>query len=118
MSILDPNCNKVAEVLLGYDSTLNQTDIQTNKNKFYIMQVLKHSGGFDLYIRYGRIGEGGKITYTPGSQAECCSKFASQFKSKTGNAWKTDYATGSINGFSPHDGKYFLCQKQKVDVSS
>ena len=47
---------------IGYCCTLNQTDIDANKNKFYIMQIIKISNNsFKLFIRYGRIGEPGKV---------------------------------------------------------
>lgn len=63
--IIDEHCSyRDGEVYNNYSCTLNQTDIKTNKNKFYIMQVIKcKDGKFVLFIRYGRVGEKGKISH-------------------------------------------------------
>ena len=48
-----------------YSTTLNQSNIQANNNKFYILQVLRHSTNPNSYIfftRWGRVG-------VPGQQA-------------------------------------------------
>lgn len=108
MSLLDQHCRYQAEVVEPYDCTLNMTDIKTNKNKFYIMQVIKTSSGHQLYVRYGRVGEVGKISYMPGDVNFCTSKFESQFKSKTKNNWS------SRDKFQHFKDKYYLCQKQKI----
>ena len=48
-----------------YSATLNQSNIQANNNKFYILQILKHSTNpnqFLFFTRWGRVG-------VPGQQA-------------------------------------------------
>lgn len=94
-----------------YSCTLNQTDIVSNKNKFYIMQVIENGNTYHLYTRYGRIGEDGKIidkTFTSKNQAECA--FEKQFKTKTGNTW-------GDKDFIKKTGKYFMTEVQyEVDA--
>ena len=52
MSIKDIHCGIAGDVLGNYTCVLNQTDIVTNKNKFYIMQLIKTSSScFNLFIR-------------------------------------------------------------------
>lgn len=68
--------------------TLNQTNLENNNNKFYIMQALKTPNNYQLYIRYGRIGEKGKVLYENHySDYSCVNAFINQFKTKTGNKW-------------------------------
>lgn len=63
-SIIDEYCSKQGGVYGDYDCTLNMTDIKTNKNKFYIMQIIECGAGvYTLYIRYGRIGERPRFTW-------------------------------------------------------
>lgn len=85
-----------------YSCTLNQTDIKTNKNKFYIMQLIDTTNGCKLFIRYGRVGETGTIILDDYSRESGIMKFESQFKSKTGNKWNSE--------FVKKDGKYYLSE--------
>lgn len=88
-----------------YSCTLNQTDIKTNKNKFYIMQLLKDGNNIVHYTRYGRIGEVGKIIKKSVNNQEAgIMLFEKQFKTKTGNNWV------SKNNFTKKPGKYFLTE--------
>jgi len=105
--IIDNNCKYKNGELVNkndkvYSCTLNQTDIETNKNKFYIMQLIKETSQYILYIRYGRVGENGKIEYKifP-TENEAISTFEKQFRSKTSNNW-------NHKDFIKKDGKYFL----------
>jgi len=89
----------------AYTCTLNQTDIETNKNKFYIMQIIYNNSTYDHFIRYGRIGEPGKSsidTYQTNEEAK--NAFEKQFKTKTGNNWSNK------NSFIKKEGKYFLTE--------
>lgn len=96
-----------------YDCTLNQTEIGSNKNKFYIMQVIKHSEGICCYIRYGRIGEAGKTIYKPyDSEIGAVAFFERQFHSKTGNYWH------ARDNFVKKNRKYFMSEIETIDVSS
>ena len=117
MLVLDENCKySGAKVVDPYDCTLNQTDLKTNKNKFYIMQVIKNGNDHYLFIRYGRIGEIGRISHIPGSFLECVNKFVTQFKSKTKNSW--DSVAKDHCNFQQYSGKYYLCQKQEIKDES
>jgi len=99
----------------AYSSTLNQTNVKTNNNKFYIIQLLEHDSNIDdyiIYTRYGRIGNNGVV-----NKSGYCSKmsaidaFESAFKKKTGNSWS------NINNFVKKSGKYFMSQIDYGDDS-
>lgn len=86
-----------------YSCVLNQTDIKTNKNKFYIIQLIKVYDGYCVFIRYGRVGDRGTIVNEKFIQErQAKSKFISQFKSKTGNSWDAP--------FVKKEGKYFMSE--------
>ena len=110
MSIKDIHCGIAGDVLGNYTCVLNQTDIVTNKNKFYIMQLIKTSSScFNLFIRYGRIGEKGKTSTTPyPNEQSAINKFNTQFYSKTGNLFGKP--------FIKHNGKYFLTDIEKPEL--
>lgn len=94
-----------------YSCTLNQTDLRTNKNKFYIIQALQIGSKFALLTRYGRIGENGIVNEKPySSSTDVIRAFKSQFRIKTGNQWD------SRDNFKPEEGKYFLMRSEKLDV--
>lgn len=97
------NATIIMENNLVYNCTLNQTDIKDNKNKYYIMQLLCVGTTYYHFIRYGRIGEPGKViekTYT--DKRTAMTEFAKQFKSKTGNTFGTP--------FQPKEGKYYMSE--------
>ena len=108
--IIDEHCKYTDGTLvdsngLVYTCMLNQTDLKSNKNKFYTMQLIKTGTKFIHYIRYGRIGEVGKISYAEfGNQSSGIDSFEKQFRLKTGNKW-TDKAD-----FKKKDGKYTVIQ--------
>lgn len=86
-----------------YVCTLNQTDVKTNKNKFYIMQLIKDGNKYIHFIRYGRIGEQGKPSHDEYTdQLSGIKAFEKQFKSKTGNTWG--------GKFVGKKGKYFMTE--------
>ncbi|OQV17931.1 Poly [ADP-ribose] polymerase 2 [Hypsibius exemplaris] len=74
-----------------WDVTLNQTAIDTNNNKFYIIQLLEHDErkAYSVYTRWGRVGAlGQKNTEECGGSIETAKKqFQSKFKGKTNNDW-------------------------------
>lgn len=109
--VIDANSSYRDGTIHGdFDCTLNQTDISSNSNKFYIMQVIHHKNNYVLFIRYGRVGERGRIDETPTSVDGATSKFIKQFKLKTGNNWD-DRAH-----FATQRGKYTLCEMDYEDV--
>lgn len=85
-----------------YSCTLNQTDIDANKNKFYIMQLIKTSDNkYVFYTRWGRISEKGRPTLEYFSaETDGILSFEKQFKVKTGNVWGRE--------FIKMPGKYFM----------
>jgi predicted DNA-binding WGR domain protein len=102
---IDTNCVTKGTILVddnnAYTCTLNQTDLETNKNKFYIMHIVQTDNKFVHYIRYGRIGEVGKISYKDYARKDDSKDaFEKQFKAKTGNKWNS--------AFTYKDGKYFF----------
>ena len=115
--IIDPNCKYIDGSILEYnndiyDCTLNQTDLKSNKNKFYIMQIIKHGTGICCFIRYGRIGEIGVILYKNFvSDHLAVTHFEKQYKSKTGNNWHDK------NQFVKKDGKYHMATMDHADIS-
>lgn len=118
-ALVDPYCQYKNATICGpsdkelYLCTLNQTDLKTNKNKFYIMQILKNGNNYVHYIRYGRIGETGVITYKDFStESSAISAFTKQFRAKTGNSWE------DREEFEQIKGKYFLTENAIDDAIS
>jgi predicted DNA-binding WGR domain protein len=107
MNIIDEKCEIVGSILESYSCVLNQTDIENNKNKFYIMQIIETKApSYELYTRYGRVGEVGKLSSdTYSNKSEAISFFLKQFRSKTGNTFGAP--------FTKKEGKYYLCEFEK-----
>lgn len=98
-----------------YTCTLNQTNIKSNNNKFYIMQLLKHDSNNDyiVYTRYGRIGDRG-VTNTNAFNYEnlAINYFIKIFRQKTGNVWQ------NRENFIKKSNKYFMSQIDYEDDDS
>lgn len=115
--LIDEHCKYNTGTILEkngsvYSCTLNQTDIDANKNKFYIMQIIKAGNKFIVFIRYGRIGEPGHSDYKEHTNdLSAISFFEKQFRSKTGNAW------ANRDNFEKKNGKYFMSTMECADVS-
>ncbi|XWV26057.1 polyADP-ribose polymerase [Tupanvirus soda lake] len=115
--LIDPNCKYNTGTIVEsngsvYDCTLNQTDIKSNKNKFYIMQLIENGNKYIVYVRYGRIGEVGRIDYKEySSESMAISFFEKQFRSKTGNSWYDK------DNFVKKDGKYFMAEIERAEIS-
>jgi len=108
MNIIDEHCKINGCVHDQYSCTLNQTDIESNSNKFYVMQIIKTAKSYELFKRYGRIGETGTIRIESFSnEFEAINEFLSLYKSKTGNTFGTD-------SFTKKSGKYFLTTFAKI----
>ena len=106
MSVKDEYCTIDGMVLEPYSCVLNQTEIKYNSNKFYIMQLIKTKKDYNIFIRYGRIGEHGTITNKNfNSESEAINHFKKQFKAKTSNTFGSDF----VKKF----GKYFLTETEK-----
>lgn len=70
---------------------MNQTNVQNNNNKFYIIQVLEsqsNPNNFYFFTRYGRVGvEGQKIEAGPWTRDQCIREYNGKLhaKSKAGD---------------------------------
>lgn len=93
VALIDEYCNyRNGQILIkddgAFSCTLNQTNIKSNANKFYIMQIISTGQKYIWYVRYGRIGERGVVShdeYT--SELDAIRDFKKQFRTKTGNSW-------------------------------
>ncbi|KAM5315465.1 protein mono-ADP-ribosyltransferase PARP3-like isoform 1-T2 [Glossophaga mutica] len=99
-----------AQVHGDYDCTLNQTDIRSNNNKFYIIQLLEAGDRFACWTRWGRVGEVGQSKLSLFESLDAAKKdFEKKFRDKTKNSWaKRDH-------FVAHPGKYTLIEVQGED---
>lgn len=99
-----------AQVHADYDCTLNQTNIGSNNNKFYIIQLLEDGGRFACWNRWGRVGEVGqsKLSYFPCLE-DAKKDFEKKFRDKTKNSW------AERERFVAHPGKYTLIEVQGAD---
>ncbi|XP_067929264.1 poly [ADP-ribose] polymerase 2-like [Watersipora subatra] len=91
-----------------WDCMLNQTYMQNNNNKYYIIQLLE-SDLLDKYVvwtRWGRVGKAGQTAdYPTGSRLEEAKWFfCTKFKDKTENNWHTR------KKFTKVSGKYSLLE--------
>lgn len=95
--------------------TLNYTNIQTNSNKFMILQLLKNdtTDSFAIFSRGGRVGFAGKYTTDLFMDRTLAWKmFTESFYKKTGNTWenKNNDTIASSNNI-----KYQLVQMKYHD---
>ncbi|KIJ68826.1 hypothetical protein HYDPIDRAFT_147452 [Hydnomerulius pinastri MD-312] len=96
-----------------WDAMLNQTEVGSNKNKFYVIQLL-HPIGNDkhcmLYTRWGRVGENGQSQQKgPWSSSMAVNEFKKQFRAKTGVAWEQRH------GMTAGKGKYTWLERSFED---
>uniref|UniRef100_A0A8D1P8J5 Poly [ADP-ribose] polymerase n=1 Tax=Sus scrofa TaxID=9823 RepID=A0A8D1P8J5_PIG len=111
---VDPLCplshNPGTKVHEDYDCTLNQTNIGSNNNKFYIIQLLEEGDRFICWNRWGRVGEVGQSKLSHFVSLEDAKKdFEKKFRDKTKNSWaEREY-------FVAHPGKYTLIDVQRED---
>ncbi|KAJ3905195.1 PARP-domain-containing protein [Lentinula edodes] len=96
-----------------WDAMLNQTDINANKNKFYVLQLLhpiSSNATCELFTHWGRVGERGQTqTKGPFTSAQAINEFKKQFKAKSGVDWE------SRVGMEPKKGKYFFLERDYDD---
>ncbi|XP_004411564.1 PREDICTED: poly [ADP-ribose] polymerase 3 [Odobenus rosmarus divergens] len=108
---VDPACplshSPGTQVHGDYACTLNQTNIGSNNNKFYIIQLLEEGDRFACWNRWGRVGEVGQSKLSYFKLLEDAKKdFEKKFREKTKNSWvERDH-------FVAHPGKYTLIEVQ------
>jgi len=106
---VDPRAPNAAslKVVDDYAVKLNQTHIDANNNKFYIIQVLEGSGKYYAWNRWGRVGEDGQNSMKPCPTLDAAIKdFESKFKAKTSNNW------ANKDSFKPVNGKYIIVETE------
>jgi len=88
-----------------WDCMLNQTDVDANNNKFYIIQVVEAGGKFHCWTRWGRVGEPGQNGDQACPTADSAKDaFKKKFQDKTKNKWDNRH------DFKPAKGKYTLLE--------
>ncbi|CAH8629513.1 unnamed protein product [Schistosoma curassoni] len=91
-----------------YDAMLNQTNVQNNNNKYYIIQLLKDESinNYSVWFRWGRVGKSGqnKLENFGGNLQAAKSCFEKKFLDKTLNQW------GERRNFIKHNGKYDMVE--------
>ena len=96
-----------------WDVMLNQTNIQANNNKFYLIQLLQHdnTGAFAVWMRWGRVGYTGQTKLQPhgSNKASAMTEFKKKFSDKTKNDWE------DRDQFEKVAGKYDLV---KIDYNN
>ena len=96
-----------------WDVMLNQTNIQNNNNKYYLIQLLEADStkSFCVWMRWGRVGYKGQTSWTICGQDIDKAKgvFKKKFADKTFNQWE------ERDGFIKEAGKYDMV---KMDYSA
>ncbi|KAM3821726.1 poly [ADP-ribose] polymerase 2 isoform 2-T3 [Vipera latastei] len=89
-----------------YDVMLNQTNLQFNNNKYYLIQLLEEDNAqsYSVWMRWGRVGKPGQHSLVPcsGDLAKAKDIFTKKFLDKTKNEWD------KRNSFQKVSGKYDL----------
>ncbi|KAK8726876.1 hypothetical protein OTU49_010108 [Cherax quadricarinatus] len=85
-----------------WDCMLNQTNIQNNNNKYYLIQLLKDDScdSYCVWMRWGRVGANGQNSLVPcGSDCEKAKGiFRKKFSDKTKNEWDMRIAFEKVPG--------------------
>ncbi|KAF8972836.1 Poly [ADP-ribose] polymerase 2 [Entomortierella lignicola] len=86
---LDASYSVYVDSEVAWNARLNQTNIGSNNNKFYLIQLLKStSGRFAVFSHWGRVGASGQVSNEYFADLYSAQDaFAKKFKSKTMNAW-------------------------------
>uniref|UniRef100_A0AAQ4QMW5 Poly [ADP-ribose] polymerase n=1 Tax=Gasterosteus aculeatus aculeatus TaxID=481459 RepID=A0AAQ4QMW5_GASAC len=75
-----------------YDVMLNQTNLQFNNNKYYLIQLLQDdsSKAYSVWSRWGRVGKVGQSNLAPcgGDLLKAKDVFKKKFLDKTKNDWE------------------------------
>ncbi|XP_052476232.1 poly [ADP-ribose] polymerase 2 isoform X2 [Carassius gibelio] len=75
-----------------YDVLLNQTNLQFNNNKYYLIQLLQddNAKAYSVWMRWGRVGKVGQnsLVNCGGNLAQAKDTFKKKFFDKTNNEWE------------------------------
>ncbi|CAK6432434.1 unnamed protein product [Pipistrellus nathusii] len=112
---VDPECTlKVGKAHIYcegndvYDVMLNQTNLQFNNNKYYLIQLLEDDAqrNFSVWMRWGRVGKTGQnnLVACSGDLNKAKEIFQKKFLDKTKNNWE------DREKFKKVPGKYDMVQ--------
>uniref|UniRef100_A0A7J8JZE6 Poly [ADP-ribose] polymerase n=1 Tax=Molossus molossus TaxID=27622 RepID=A0A7J8JZE6_MOLMO len=112
---VDPECtSKVGKAHIYcegndvYDVMLNQTNLQFNNNKYYVLQLLEDDAqrNFSVWMRWGRVGKMGQhnLVACSGDLNKAKEIFQKKFLDKTKNNWE------DREKFKKVPGKYDMLQ--------
>ncbi|MBW03405.1 Poly [ADP-ribose] polymerase 2, partial [Eschrichtius robustus] len=91
-----------------YDVMLNQTNLQFNNNKYYLIQLLEDDAqrNFSVWMRWGRVGKMGQhsLVACSGDLSKAKEIFQKKFLDKTKNNWE------DREKFEKVPGKYDMLQ--------
>ncbi|XP_049755065.1 poly [ADP-ribose] polymerase 2 [Elephas maximus indicus] len=91
-----------------YDVMLNQTNLQFNNNKYYLIQLLEDDAqrNFSVWMRWGRVGKTGQhsLVACSGDLTKAKEIFQKKFLDKTKNNWE------DREKFEKVPGKYDMLQ--------
>ncbi|CAO3563148.1 unnamed protein product [Mortierella alpina] len=89
---------------VAWNARLNQTNINANNNKFYLIQLLSSTTGqYAVFSHWGRVGAGGQsATDMYADLASAQRGFEKKYKDKTKNNW------ADRDNFVKQAGKYHL----------
>ena len=112
-SKVDPLCPKASNCQIyndvdgAWECMLNQTNIQNNNNKYFLIQLLLDTSGYYYtWFRWGRVGYNGQTNLQSfGKNLDGAKKaFLKKFSDKTRNNW------ADRGDFVKHSGKYELIE--------
>jgi len=96
-----------------WDVMLNQTNIQNNNNKYFLIQLLQsdNNSGFSVWMRWGRVGYKGQnnLKSYGSNKIQAMTDFKKKFSDKTKNDWE------DRDSFVKVAGKYDLV---KIDYNN
>ncbi|KAM4551458.1 poly [ADP-ribose] polymerase 2 [Odontesthes bonariensis] len=85
-----------------YDVMLNQTNLQHNNNKYYLIQLLEDdsSKAYSVWMRWGRVGKVGQnsLTACAGDLLKAKDVFKKKFLDKTKNEWEDRQSFEKVAG--------------------
>ncbi|XP_024519805.1 poly [ADP-ribose] polymerase 2 [Selaginella moellendorffii] len=96
-----------------YDAMLNQTNISSNNNKYYAMQVLESDDrtAYYTFARWGRVGSSASNLSKHDTTEPAVREFERKFLDKTKNHWSNRH------NFVSQPGKYTLLEMDYEDSS-
>lgn len=85
-----------------YDVMLNQTNVQFNNNKYYLIQLLQDDDAkvYSVWMRWGRVGKVGQnsLVSCGGDLAKAKDVFKKKFSDKTKNEWENKATFEKVPG--------------------